>query len=163
MRSEFRFHLPIISILLPSLHLLTVVGVFTLADRMLIKSNRPSIDAELPIECDDEYWETEDPNKAFVQPPDKPSRITFFNCYLRLNNLLASALKMLVSRQSNSSGLVSILFAGPVPAQQGQDAAFLSRSIMGGEDCGGARLGAQWVGRFDTGSSCVHFLPNPLN
>ncbi|KAJ6553299.1 fungal-specific transcription factor domain-containing protein [Mycena capillaripes] len=53
------------------------------------------IDAELPVECDDEFWETDDPTKAFVQPPDKPSQITFFNCYLRLNNLLATALKML--------------------------------------------------------------------
>ncbi|KAJ7925130.1 fungal-specific transcription factor domain-containing protein [Mycena leptocephala] len=55
------------------------------------------LDAELPIECDDEFWENEDPTKAFVQPEGKPSRITFFNCYLRLNNILAFCLKLLYS------------------------------------------------------------------
>ncbi|KAF7345892.1 Zn(2)-C6 fungal-type domain-containing protein [Mycena venus] len=55
------------------------------------------IDADLPIECDDEYWENEDPKKAFVQPPGKPCLTTFFNCYLRLNNILAFGLKMLYS------------------------------------------------------------------
>ncbi|KAJ7306330.1 fungal-specific transcription factor domain-containing protein [Mycena albidolilacea] len=53
------------------------------------------IDAELPIECDDDFWENEDPTRAFVQPAGKPSLITFFNCYLRLNNILAFGLKML--------------------------------------------------------------------
>ncbi|KAJ7225062.1 fungal-specific transcription factor domain-containing protein [Mycena haematopus] len=55
------------------------------------------IDADLPIECDDEFWENEDPSRAFVQPPGKPSLATFFNCYLRLNNILAFGLKMLYS------------------------------------------------------------------
>ncbi|KAJ7832688.1 fungal-specific transcription factor domain-containing protein, partial [Mycena olivaceomarginata] len=45
------------------------------------------IDADLPIECDDEFWENEDPARAFVQPAGKPSILTFFNCYLRLNNI----------------------------------------------------------------------------
>lgn len=54
------------------------------------------IDAELPIQCDDEFWENEDSARAFVQPEGKPSLITFFNCYLRLNNVLAFGLKMLV-------------------------------------------------------------------
>ncbi|KAJ6487914.1 fungal-specific transcription factor domain-containing protein [Mycena sanguinolenta] len=55
------------------------------------------IDADLPIECDDEFWENEVPSLAFVQPAGKPSRATFFNCYLRLNNILAFGLKMLYS------------------------------------------------------------------
>ncbi|KAJ7607700.1 hypothetical protein FB45DRAFT_763887, partial [Roridomyces roridus] len=55
-------------------------------------------DQELPIECDDEYWNPEDDGaQAFKQPEDKPSTITFFNCYLRLNNLLGFSLKMLYS------------------------------------------------------------------
>ncbi|KAJ7323956.1 fungal-specific transcription factor domain-containing protein [Mycena albidolilacea] len=53
------------------------------------------IDADLPIECDDEFWENEDPARAFVQPAGKPSIMTFFNCYLRLNNILSVGLKML--------------------------------------------------------------------
>ncbi|KAF7328387.1 Zn(2)-C6 fungal-type domain-containing protein [Mycena venus] len=55
------------------------------------------IDADFPIECDDEFWENEDPKKAFVQPAGKPCLTTFFNCYLRLNNILAFGLKMLYS------------------------------------------------------------------
>ncbi|KAK6977508.1 Zn(2)-C6 fungal-type domain-containing protein [Favolaschia claudopus] len=56
------------------------------------------VDAQFPIECDDEYFENaDDPSLAFVQPAGKPSLITFFNCYLRLNNVLAFGLKMLYS------------------------------------------------------------------
>ncbi|KAF5372207.1 hypothetical protein D9758_005086 [Tetrapyrgos nigripes] len=36
------------------------------------------------IECDDEYWETEDPEQAFKQPEGKPSVISYWNCYCRL-------------------------------------------------------------------------------
>ncbi|KAF7353494.1 hypothetical protein MSAN_01539000 [Mycena sanguinolenta] len=55
------------------------------------------IDADLLIECDDEFWENEDPTRAFVQPADKPSLSSFFHCYLRLNNIFAVGLKMLYS------------------------------------------------------------------
>ncbi|KAJ7096815.1 fungal-specific transcription factor domain-containing protein [Mycena epipterygia] len=51
-------------------------------------------DVELPIEVDDEFA---DPSCAFKQPAGKPSRITFFNCFIRLNNLLAFSLQMLYS------------------------------------------------------------------
>ncbi|KAJ7702821.1 fungal-specific transcription factor domain-containing protein [Mycena rosella] len=54
-------------------------------------------DVELPIECDDEFWENPDPAKAFKQPAGKPSQITFFNCFIRLTNILAFSLKMLYS------------------------------------------------------------------
>ncbi|KAF7348956.1 Zn(2)-C6 fungal-type domain-containing protein [Mycena venus] len=55
-------------------------------------------DIELPTECDDEYWENdEDPALAFRQPPGKPSRVAFFNSYLRLNNILAFVLHLLYS------------------------------------------------------------------
>jgi hypothetical protein len=33
---------------------------------------------------------------VFKQPAGRPSRISFFNCYIRLNNLLAFSIKMLV-------------------------------------------------------------------
>ncbi|KAJ7032556.1 fungal-specific transcription factor domain-containing protein [Mycena alexandri] len=51
------------------------------------------IDVEMPIECDDEYWEH--PTHPFQQPPGVPSRITFFNCLLRLNLLLAFSSRIL--------------------------------------------------------------------
>ncbi|KAH9830265.1 fungal-specific transcription factor domain-containing protein [Rhodofomes roseus] len=54
-------------------------------------------DLDLPIECDDEYWENDDPELAWKQPPGKPSLVTFFNCFLRLNQILAFALRTIYS------------------------------------------------------------------
>ncbi|KAJ7686027.1 fungal-specific transcription factor domain-containing protein [Mycena rosella] len=64
-------------------------------------------DVELPIECDDEFWETEDPAQAFKQPADKPSKIAFFNCFIRLSNILAFSLKMLYSL-NKAKGLLAV-------------------------------------------------------
>ena len=55
-----------------------------------------SIDIDYPIECDDEYWENEDPALAFKQPPGKPSTVAFFNYTLRLNKIHAYALRTIV-------------------------------------------------------------------
>ncbi|KAJ7229523.1 fungal-specific transcription factor domain-containing protein [Mycena haematopus] len=60
-------------------------------------SQYEDIDAELLLECDDEFWENEDPARAFVQPAGKPSLSIFFNCYLRLSNIFAVGLKLLYS------------------------------------------------------------------
>ncbi|OBZ66208.1 hypothetical protein A0H81_13860 [Grifola frondosa] len=54
-------------------------------------------DLDLPLECDDEYWENPDPSLAFKQPPGKPSKVTYFNCGLRLNQILAFALRTIYS------------------------------------------------------------------
>ncbi|OCH86476.1 hypothetical protein OBBRIDRAFT_737959 [Obba rivulosa] len=54
-------------------------------------------DLDLPIECDDEYWFHSDPKQAFKQPPGKPSIITYFNCFLRLKQILAFALRTIYS------------------------------------------------------------------
>ncbi|KAJ6603490.1 hypothetical protein DFH09DRAFT_899313, partial [Mycena vulgaris] len=56
---------------------------------------KPSFDIDLPTECDDEYWEHEDPEQAFLQPPGTPSCVAFFNSFLRLNNILAFSLRIL--------------------------------------------------------------------
>ncbi|TFK22891.1 hypothetical protein FA15DRAFT_671065 [Coprinopsis marcescibilis] len=54
---------------------------------------RPSdYDLDLPIACDDEYWENEDPSLAFTQPPGRPSQVHFFNNMLCLFGVLGSAL-----------------------------------------------------------------------
>ncbi|KAF6744137.1 fungal-specific transcription factor domain-containing protein [Ephemerocybe angulata] len=37
-----------------------------------------------PIECDDEFWENENPELAFKQPPGRHSEVTFFNRLLDL-------------------------------------------------------------------------------
>ncbi|PBK73560.1 hypothetical protein ARMSODRAFT_638994 [Armillaria solidipes] len=55
------------------------------------------IDAEFPVDCDDEYWEHPDPEQAFVQPPDKPSLLSFFVSYLALNRILALCLRTVYS------------------------------------------------------------------
>ncbi|KAF4563342.1 hypothetical protein EYR36_003785 [Pleurotus pulmonarius] len=47
----------------------------------------------LPLEVDDEYWENEDPSLAFKQPPDKPSKVAFFNSWAKLSQIIAFATK----------------------------------------------------------------------
>ncbi|EIW83333.1 hypothetical protein CONPUDRAFT_102063 [Coniophora puteana RWD-64-598 SS2] len=55
-------------------------------------------DIEFPLEVDDEYWEAEDPEKAFKQPADKPSTVCAFNELLKLSKIAAYALRTIVSR-----------------------------------------------------------------
>lgn len=55
-----------------------------------------SIDCELPVVCDDEYWIHPDPNLAFKQPDSKPSAIASWVCGLGLLHILAVALRTLV-------------------------------------------------------------------
>ncbi|KAJ7673799.1 fungal-specific transcription factor domain-containing protein [Mycena polygramma] len=50
-------------------------------------------DIDLPIECDDEYWEH--PTHPFQQPANIPSRVAFFNTLIRLQHILAWSLKIL--------------------------------------------------------------------
>jgi len=63
---------------------------------------------EYPIECDDEYWDTEDPEQAFKQPPGKPCKITSFVCLLKQCEILAFALRTLYSTKKSKilTGLI---------------------------------------------------------
>ncbi|KAF9024572.1 hypothetical protein BDZ89DRAFT_989186 [Hymenopellis radicata] len=63
------------------------------------------IDVEFPIACDDEYWYTENPEDAFVQPPDKPSVLAFFHSYLDLNQILAFCMRTIYSIGKSRSTL----------------------------------------------------------
>ncbi|KXN82670.1 Transcriptional activator protein acu-15 [Leucoagaricus sp. SymC.cos] len=54
-------------------------------------------DVDLPVECDDEYWEHPDPEKRWKQPPGKPSLVSAFLCYLKLNQVLAFSLRTIYS------------------------------------------------------------------
>jgi hypothetical protein len=56
-----------------------------------------SFDVDLPIDCDDEYWEHPDPEKRWKQPPGKPSLVAAFLCTLKLNQVLAFSLRTIVS------------------------------------------------------------------
>ncbi|KAK0215758.1 fungal-specific transcription factor domain-containing protein [Armillaria fumosa] len=53
-------------------------------------------DLELPIECDDEYWDIgPDGEVHFCQPPDKPSIISYFNAQIRLSGIMSVVVRML--------------------------------------------------------------------
>ncbi|KAI0326579.1 hypothetical protein GY45DRAFT_1363816 [Cubamyces sp. BRFM 1775] len=54
-------------------------------------------DVEPLIECDDEYWDTGNPDTDFKQPEGKPSKITFLNCYSRLLQISAFCSRTLYS------------------------------------------------------------------
>ena len=52
--------------------------------------------AEYPLEVDDDFWENDNPQLAFVQPRDKPSTVITFNLWLRLTDIAASTSQSLV-------------------------------------------------------------------
>ena len=57
-----------------------------------------SFDIDFPLEVDDEYWENPlDPERAFVQPLNKPSTSSFFVSYSKLNQILGFILRTIVS------------------------------------------------------------------
>jgi hypothetical protein len=56
-----------------------------------------SFDLDLPADCDDEYWENDDPTLAFKQPPRKPSKIGFLISLIKLTQIHASSLRTIVS------------------------------------------------------------------
>ncbi|KAL1695513.1 fungal-specific transcription factor domain-containing protein [Schizophyllum commune] len=49
------------------------------------------IDADPPVECDDEYWDTGNPATVFKQPPRVPSKMSFFTHYVKLTDILSHA------------------------------------------------------------------------
>ncbi|KAL1705005.1 fungal-specific transcription factor domain-containing protein [Schizophyllum commune] len=53
------------------------------------------IDADLPVECDDEYWDTGNPATVFKQPPRIPSKLAFFSHYVKITDILSHALSAL--------------------------------------------------------------------
>lgn len=67
-------------------------------------------DLDLPLEVDDEYWEHPDPAKAFQQPPGVPCSISFFNSFLKLNQILAFALRTIYSINKSK---ILLGFVGP--------------------------------------------------
>ncbi|CAA7260649.1 unnamed protein product [Cyclocybe aegerita] len=72
--------------------------ILSLDRHLSSESGRPcglqdeDFDVGPPLDCDDEFWET-----GFHQPPGKPSTVAFFNTYLRLTDILASAMRLVYS------------------------------------------------------------------
>ncbi|KAI0081020.1 hypothetical protein K474DRAFT_1588720 [Panus rudis PR-1116 ss-1] len=54
-------------------------------------------DLDMPAECDDEYWVISDNEVKFKQPSGRPSKITYFNRLVQLNQILATALRTIYS------------------------------------------------------------------
>ncbi|EIW84606.1 hypothetical protein CONPUDRAFT_163685 [Coniophora puteana RWD-64-598 SS2] len=54
-------------------------------------------DLDLPTVCDDEYWEHQDPEQQFKQPPGTPSYVAYFVSALKLSQILAFALRTIYS------------------------------------------------------------------
>ncbi|KAJ7284541.1 hypothetical protein C8J57DRAFT_1288775 [Mycena rebaudengoi] len=48
-------------------------------------------DTDLPVLCDDEYWETADPSSAFKQPPGKPSLTAYHISLANLTRIFSLA------------------------------------------------------------------------
>ncbi|KAF9069865.1 fungal-specific transcription factor domain-containing protein [Rhodocollybia butyracea] len=52
-------------------------------------------DLELPVDCDQDYWENDDPEKMFVQPPGKPSLVSFWIHYTKLQQIAAAVHRLI--------------------------------------------------------------------
>jgi len=61
-----------------------------------IYNQHGSFDLDLPIECDDEYWESSDPELAFVQPPGRPSDLVYWTTFLKLLDICSLAQRTIV-------------------------------------------------------------------
>ncbi|KAF5373786.1 hypothetical protein D9758_000681 [Tetrapyrgos nigripes] len=70
-------------------------------------------DLELPLEIDDEFWETEDPSTAFKQPSGVPCKITGFNLWVKLTQIIAFALRALYPHGSSKVVYGRIPIPGP--------------------------------------------------
>lgn len=58
-------------------------------------------DLEYPVECDEEYWETSDPEKAFQQPPGKPCKMSCFIWLIKLAEMLGYAHRTLYATKKS--------------------------------------------------------------
>jgi len=57
-----------------------------------------SFDLELPLEVDDDYWETgNNCTDPFKQPPGVPSLIAAFNQFIKLTQVMAFTMRTLVT------------------------------------------------------------------
>ena len=62
----------------------------------LTDGTRHSFDIDLPVDCDDEYWEHPDPAQRFKQPPNKPSSAISFIIYIKILQILGLSLRTIV-------------------------------------------------------------------
>ncbi|KAJ7899046.1 fungal-specific transcription factor domain-containing protein [Mycena leptocephala] len=89
-----------------------VVG--TLTGRPLAMHDQ-DFDQDLPVECDDEYWDLPGP-RNFTQPKDKPSDLSYFICYAKLLEIQAAITTAIYSPRKPKD-----LFGHPFPLTEAQD------------------------------------------
>ncbi|GBE81005.1 hypothetical protein SCP_0307280 [Sparassis crispa] len=70
-------------------------------------SREEDLDLDMPLEVDDEYWENEDPDLAFQQPPGTPSKLSAFIWWIKLSQIVAFAMRTLyaIGRSKEPLGL----------------------------------------------------------
>jgi hypothetical protein len=61
-----------------------------------------SIDVDLPVDCDDEYWNVSDPDLPFRQPEGKPSRLSYFRHTIQLKTINLRAMRRVVRSRFSS-------------------------------------------------------------
>ncbi|KAK0457720.1 fungal-specific transcription factor domain-containing protein [Desarmillaria tabescens] len=66
------------------------------------------IDLDLPIECDDEYWEPPNAANAFRQPLGRPALVSYFNCYLKLTSSITTCLRTIYAIERSLIRRVSL-------------------------------------------------------
>lgn len=62
-------------------------------------------DVEYPLDVDDEYWDTGNPSKNFIQPAGQTSKVSMFIMSLKLERILAFALKNIYTVNRTARGL----------------------------------------------------------
>ncbi|KAK0200554.1 fungal-specific transcription factor domain-containing protein [Desarmillaria ectypa] len=78
--------------------LITLDRLFSLFDGWPIIIQDEDFDLELPVECDDEYWDIRpDGEVRFCQPANKPSKISYFNTQIRLSEIMSVVARNLYS------------------------------------------------------------------
>lgn len=79
-----------------------------------------SIDVEYPIDCDEKFYDTGNPETDFKQPIGQPSRFSSFILHIRLSYIIYHALKTLYGIQKS---------------KQNEDLSAPARGICQGEGC----------------------------
>ena len=83
----------------------------TLAD----DSKSISFDVDYPLDVDDEFWDTGNPQTDFKQPPGKPSKIAMYISLLSLERIVASAIMNVVSCRASTLSHDGLEANGDVP------------------------------------------------
>ncbi|KAK0479856.1 hypothetical protein EDD18DRAFT_1363992 [Armillaria luteobubalina] len=78
--------------------LVTLDRLLSLYEGRPIMMQEEDFDVELPVECDDEYWDIRlDGEVRFCQPGNRPSKISYFNAQIQLSGIMSVVVRNLYS------------------------------------------------------------------